>query len=68
MRRGSWWCKARILEHTLIPLRIYFVGSRLKMEIGLCRGKKLYDKRDSEAKKEAGREIERRVRDQSKYD
>jgi SsrA-binding protein len=54
--------------YTLIPLRIYFVGSRLKMEIGLCRGKKLYDKRDSEAKKEAGREIERRVRDQSKYD
>ena len=54
--------------YTLIPLRIYFVGSRLKMEIGLCRGKKLYDKRDSEAKKDAGREIERRVRDQSKYD
>ena len=54
--------------YTLSPLRIYFVGSRLKMEIGLCRGKKLYDKRDSEAKKEAGREIERRVRDQSKYD
>lgn len=54
--------------YTLIPLRIYFVGSRLKMEIGLCRGKKLYDKRDSEAKKEANREIERRFRGDSKYD
>ena len=54
--------------YTLIPLRLYFVGPRLKMEIGLCRGKKLYDKRDSEAKKEANREIERRYRSNEKYD
>ena len=54
--------------YTLIPLRIYFVGSRLKMEIGLCRGKKLYDKRDAIAKKESDREIERQFRSHSKYD
>ena len=54
--------------YTLIPLRIYFVGSRLKMEIGLCRGKKLYDKRDALAKKESDREIERQFRSNSKYD
>ena len=54
--------------YTLVPLRLYFVGPRLKMEIGLCRGKKLYDKRDSEAKKEANREIERRYRSDAKYD
>ena len=54
--------------YTLIPLRIYFVGSRLKMEIGLCRGKKLYDKRESIAKKESDREIEREFRSRSKYD
>lgn len=54
--------------YTLIPLKLYFVGSRLKMEIGLCRGKKLYDKRDSEAKKEASREIERSFRSNAKYD
>lgn len=54
--------------YTLVPLRIYFVGSRLKMEIGLCRGKKLYDKRDALAKKESDREIERQFRSSSKYD
>ena len=45
--------------YTLVPLSIYFSGSRLKMELGLCKGKKLYDKRDSDAKKQANREIER---------
>lgn len=44
---------------TLVPLSVYFKGSKLKMEIGLCRGKKLYDKRDDAAKKQADRDIER---------
>ena len=44
---------------TLIPLSLYFKGSRVKVEVGLCRGKKLYDKRETEAKKQASREIER---------
>ena len=45
--------------YTLIPLSIYFRNSRVKVEIGLCRGKKLHDKRDSIAKRDANREIDR---------
>ena len=46
----------------LIPLALYFSGSHVKMEVGLCRGKKLYDKRDSAAQKDADREIDRRMK------
>ena len=45
--------------YTLIPLSVYFRNSRVKVEIGLCRGKKLHDKRDSIAKHDANREIDR---------
>ena len=51
--------------YTLVPLQVYFKGPRLKVEIGLCRGKKLYDKRDSIAKAESDREIERRMKDKA---
>ena len=44
---------------TLVPLSLYFSGSNVKVELGLCRGKKLYDKRDDAAKKQADRDIER---------
>ena len=44
---------------TLIPLTIYFKNGRAKLEIGLCKGKKLYDKREAAARKEAERKIER---------
>ncbi len=50
---------------TLIPLSLYFSGSRVKVELGLCRGKKNYDKRDSIAKKEANREMEMRLKAQN---
>lgn len=50
----------------LIPLSLYFSGSNVKIEIGLCRGKKLYDKRDDAAKRDADRVIERSMRDRSK--
>ena len=53
---------------TLVPLSLYFSGKNVKVEIGLCRGKKLYDKRDTMAKNAADREIDRRVKEQSKYD
>ena len=46
-------------SYTLIPLSLYLSGSNVKVEVGLCRGKKLYDKRESDAKKQAMREIER---------
>ncbi len=45
--------------YSIIPLSMYFKGSRVKVELGVCKGKKLYDKRDSEAKREANRAIER---------
>lgn len=51
--------------YTLVPLSVYFKNSRLKLELGLCRGKKLYDKRDSIAKAESDREIERRMKDKA---
>ena len=49
--------------YTLVPLSLYFKGSRLKMALGLCRGKKLYDKRDTAAKRDADRTIERAMKD-----
>ena len=48
---------------SLIPLSIYFKDSRVKMQVGLCKGKKLYDKRDVAAKKEAQRTIERAIKE-----
>jgi len=45
--------------YTLVPLQVYFRGSLVKVEIGLARGKKLYDKRDDIAKKDQRREMER---------
>lgn len=53
---------------TLVPLSLYFSGSHVKMEVGLCRGKKLYDKRDADAAKEADRKIERLMRDRHAED
>lgn len=47
---------------TLVPLKVYFSGSRVKVEIGLCKGKKLYDKRDDAAGRDAKREIERNMK------
>ena len=51
---------------TLVPLSLYFSGSNVKMEIGLCKGKKLWDKRESDAKADAGREIERFTKSRGK--
>lgn len=45
--------------YSLIPLSLYFSGSHVKVELGVCKGKKLYDKRDSDAKRTAQRTIER---------
>jgi len=45
--------------YTLVPLEVYFKEGRVKVEIGLARGKKLYDKRETIAKKDARREMER---------
>ena len=45
--------------YTLMPLQVYFKDGRAKIQIGLCKGKKLYDKRQDIAKKDARREVER---------
>lgn len=45
--------------YTIMPLQVYLKGSRCKVEIGLAKGKKLYDKRETIAKKDARREAER---------
>ena len=50
-------------SYTLIPLSIYFKGSRVKMQIGLCKGKKLHDKREDLAKRDAKREIDRAIKE-----
>lgn len=46
----------------IVPLSVYFLKGRAKVEIGLCKGKKLYDKREVAAKKDAQRDIERNMR------
>ena len=48
--------------YSIIPLQIYFSKSRAKLEIGLCKGKKLYDKRDSAAVKDMARQSMRNVK------
>ena len=52
--------------YALIPLSIYFKGPRVKLEIGLAKGKKLYDKRESSAKKDAKREMDRAMKSRNR--
>ena len=53
--------------YTIVPLQVYFKGSLVKLEIALARGKKLYDKRDDIAKKDARRESEREFKVKNLY-
>ena len=48
--------------YTLIPLKVYLKDGRMKLELGLCRGKHLHDKRDAAAERDAKREMDRAVR------
>ena len=52
--------------YALIPLSVYFRGKWAKIEIGLCRGKKLYDKRDAAAEKSAKREMDRAFKEHNR--
>ena len=49
-------------SYTLIPLSLYYKGSRVKLSVGLCKGKKLHDKREDAARRDAKREMDRAVR------
>lgn len=51
---------------TLIPLSVYFKNSRVKVEVGLCKGKNLHDKREILAKKQAQRDIDRTLKERSR--
>lgn len=48
---------------TLVPLSVYFLNGRAKLEVGLCKGKKNYDKRETSAKRDAQRDMERSLKD-----
>lgn len=50
---------------TIVPLKLYYSGSRVKMEIGLCKGKNLYDKRDDMARRQTERDIERVLKERN---
>ena len=52
--------------YSLIPLSLYFKGSRVKLELGLCKGKKLHDKRDDAARRDAHREMDRAMRERNR--
>ena len=55
--------KARDKGLTVVPLRMYFRGNRVKVEIALARGKKQYDKRESIAKRDAKRDVDRAIKE-----
>ena len=50
----------------LVPLSMYFKGSLVKVQLGLCRGKKLHDKRETAAKRDAARAIDRAMKEQNR--
>lgn len=52
--------------YALIPVSIYFKGSRVKLQVGLCRGKKLYDKRSDMAARDAKRDIQRALKERNR--
>lgn len=52
--------------YTIIPLSVYFKGSRVKLKLGICKGKKLYDKREDAARRDAKRDIERAMKERNK--
>ena len=52
--------------YTLVPLSVYFKDARVKVEIGLCKGKKTYDKRDAAAQRDARREIDRAMKERNR--
>jgi SsrA-binding protein len=58
---------ARIMQDgvALVPLSLYFKDSRVKLELGLCKGKKLHDKRDSEADRQSKRDIDRIMKERN---
>ena len=61
------WAAVQRDGYTLVPLTLYFARGRVKVELGLCKGKKLYDKRESAAARDAARDIDRATKSR-RYD
>ena len=61
------YAKTKQDGYALIPLSLYFKGPRVKLEVGLARGKKLYDKRESAAARDAKREMDRAMKSRRNY-
>ena len=55
--------EVKLQGYTLVPLSLYFKHGRVKLNLGLCKGKKLYDKRETAAQRAAQRDIERAMKD-----
>ena len=53
--------------YSLIPISLYFKDSKVKVQVGLCKGKKLYDKREDMAKRSAKRDMERAIKEQNRF-
>ena len=52
--------------YSLIPLSLYFKGSKVKVQLGLCKGKKIYDKREDMAARDAKRDMQRAIKERSR--
>ena len=59
--------QTKLQGYSIIPLSLYFKGSYVKLKIGLCKGKKLYDKRSELAKKSAQRDIDRAYKNKNRF-
>ena len=57
---------SKTVGYSLIPLSVYFKGSRVKVQVGLCKGKKLYDKRADMAARDAQRDIQRALKEKNR--
>lgn len=53
--------------YSIIPISVYFKGSKIKVQVGLCKGKKIYDKREDLARKSAQRDIERAFKERNHF-
>ena len=61
-----WAQQIKLQGYTMVPLSLYFKKGRVKMELGLCKGKKLYDKRATAAARDARRDIDRALKTQNR--
>lgn len=59
--------QCKLQGYTMVPLSLYFKQGRVKLELGLCKGKKIYDKREDAARRDAKRSIDRAIKSNGRY-